>query len=767
MKTTLATVAIAAFSLTAISYLNSPASNGKVSLYRNLVMAEEPSASSVPDVRKDSLDLSTDSIFDETVLDDFVVVERRRLIQNDGATLTYNVSEDPESGSSSILDILRKVPGVSVDAEDNVRVNGQTNFKMLINGREDPLLSGDVKSVLKSLPAASIKKVEVISEPGAKYSAEGTGGILNFVMDTGKKLSGFSADISAWVNNYNWGASINARRSIRNVMLGINLTGNRSLPRPLTYGATTSEDLTTTDPTRLVTESDNDYRWAYLSPRFNLSWEPDTLNLFTLAANFGSNPSGSTVNYRRYMSASDGSILWSLDRQSENKTRYKGAGVQASYQHSFHRPDHTLVVSYLFDWYSMMDENCYYLRGIEGNIQDSPFSMRKSLDYRQAHVAQLDYSNRLASHSLIEAGLKANIDNLPSDSYTSEGPDEASSLKDPASQVDFSQFKDIYAVYASYSGTFGRWNAKAGLRYEHTRMGMRYRIGDYPDFTSRLNDWVPNAAVSCNFTDASSLRLAYQMRIWRPGIYMMNPYVNDLNPGAVRYGNPDLESEKCHDVSIGYSNYGGRFSGGAKLSYKYVANSITDVIFMKEGVMNTTYANIGHDSQISLDANIDWKISNVFSWGLNAGTTYRDIKADSEYLKQHNYGWQSTVSTNVSWQMPGKVKMSAYGGFWSPWIDLQSRGSNGYYYSLGFSRSFLKDDALTLQLNAGNFLPSSKRNSYTQTSETVRYTSVTEYKCWFVGMNVTFRFGGLKSDVKKTAASVEAEGSAGGGGGKN
>lgn len=767
MKTTFTTVAIAAFSLTAISYLNSPASNGKVSLYSSLDMAEESSSLAEADVRTDSLDLATDSIFDETMLDDFVVVERRRLIQNDGATLTYNVSEDPEAGSSNILDILRKVPGVTVDAEDNVRVNGQTNFKMLINGREDPMLSGDVKSVLKSLPAASIKKVEVISEPGAKYSAEGTGGILNFVMDTGKKLSGYAADISAWANNYNGGASINARRSIRNVMLGVNLTGNVSFPRPHTYSITTSEDLSAADPTKLVAESDMDNKWAYLSPRINLSWEPDTLNLFTLAVNYGSNPNSSTIDNLRYMSGSDGRLLWSMDRLNENKTQYSGAGVQASYQHSFHRPDHTLVVSYLFDWYSMNDENRYYLRGIEGPIQEAPFSMKKSLYYRQAHVAQLDYANRLASHSLIEAGIKANIDNLPSDSYTSEGADESTSLKDPGSQVDFSQFKDIYAVYASYSGTFGRWNAKAGLRYEHTRMGMRYRIGDYPDFTSHLNDWVPNAAVSCNFTDASSLRLAYQMRIWRPSIYMMNPYVNDLNPGTVRYGNPDLESEKCHDVSIGYSNYEGKFSGGAKLSYRYVANSITDVIFMKDGVMNTTYANIGHDSQISLDANIDWKISNVFSWGLNAGATYMDIKADSEFLKQHNYGWQSTVSTNISWQMPGKVKMSAYGGFWTPWIDLQSRGSNGYYYSLGFSRSFLKDDALTLQLNAGNFLPSSKSNSYTQSSETVRYTSRTEYKCWFVGMNVTFRFGGLKSDVKKTAASVEAEGSAGGGGGKN
>ncbi|MDE6007228.1 MAG: TonB-dependent receptor [Muribaculaceae bacterium] len=759
-------VALAAFALTTISYLNSPAATGSALLPEEEGPTSEPNSSDIPAARPDSLDLATDSIFDETMLDDFVVVERRRLIQNDGATLTYNISEDPEAASSNILDILKKVPGVSVDGEDNVRVNGQTNFKMLINGREDPMLSGDVKSVLKSLPAASIKKVEVISEPGAKYSAEGTGGILNFVMDTGKKLSGFSADLSLWGNNYNVGGSINARRQIGNVMLGVNLTGNISLPRPKTYNRTTTEDLSVADPTIMVSESETDSKWAYMGPRFNLSWEPDTLNLFTIAANFGSNPNSSTQDYLRYMNQSDGTPIWSVDNRFENKTKYTGAGMQASYQHSFHRPDHTLVFSYLFDWYSWQDKNRYYLKDIQGDIHEAPFSLRSSDNYRQAHVIQLDYSNRLAPHSLIEAGAKVNIDNNPSDSYTAEGEEESVAVTIPTSRVDFSQFKDIYAVYASYSGTYGRWNAKAGLRYEHTRMGMRYREGDYPDFTSRLNDIVPNLAVSYNFTDASSLRLAYQMRIWRPGIYMVNPYVNDLIPGAVRYGNPNLESEKSHDISIGYSNYGGRFSGGGKVSYRYIANSITDVIFMKDGVINTTYANIGHYSNVSLDANFDWKISDVFNWGFNAGVTYMDIKANSEMLKQHNSGWQTNLSTNIGWQMPGKVRMSAYGGYWSPWIDLQSRGSDGYYYSLGFSRSFLKDDALTLQVNAGNFLPSRKSNKYTQTSETVRYTSRTEYTSWYVGVGLTFRFGGLKADVKKTAASVEAEGSAGGGGNK-
>ena len=114
-----------------------------------------------------------------TELDDLVVTASVPLVHSDGAKLTYNVTEDPEAKSSNTLDILRKVPGVTVDAQENVKVNGQSSFKIFLNGKEDPMLSGDIKTILKSMPASTIQKIEVISEPGAKYEAEGTGGILN------------------------------------------------------------------------------------------------------------------------------------------------------------------------------------------------------------------------------------------------------------------------------------------------------------------------------------------------------------------------------------------------------------------------------------------------------------------------------------------------------------------------------------------------------------------------------------------------------------
>lgn len=237
-------------------------------------------------------------------------------------------------------------------------------------------------------------------------------------------------------------------------------------------------------------------------------------------------------------------------------------------------------------------------------------------------------------------------------------------------RVDMRQFKDIYALYSSWSGSFDKWNVKAGVRYEHTRMGLKYRIGDYPDFTTRLDDVVPNAALSYNFTQASNLRMAYQMRISRPGLWSLNPYVNVLTPGQISYGNPDLESQKSHNVSLSYSNYEGKFSGSAKVNYMYVANMITDIIFMKDKILNSTYANVGKAHRFGAEINGDWNITNKLRWSLYFSTDYSYLHSDSEMLKASNHGWQFYANTNINYTMPGNVRLSAYGGFYTPWLDL-------------------------------------------------------------------------------------------------
>lgn len=702
-----------------------------------------------------------------TDLDDFVIVQTKKLVQSDGAKLTYNVTEDPEAQSGSLLDILRKVPGVTVDAEENVKVNGQSSFKILINNREDPMLKGDIKSVLKSLPGGSIKKIEVISEPGAKYEAEGTGGILNIVTEGGRNLSGFNTRFNAWVNAYQVGGSANGRVKLGNVMLGANLSYNNGNVWPRSSVSESDVEDLTGGPNHLRKRSRKSrYGYDYESLNIDLSWEPDTLNLFTLNSNiYGYGNRGRTRDVNA-MYAPDLAMLWRTEQLNRFRSNQIGGGLQASYQRTFNRVDNTLVLSYMLDGADGYDRTDIWTESVEGDVDESPYIRQKSDAPNMSHIVQVDYSNQFNAKHKLEAGGKVSLSDNKSYSRYYSGADASSLLEDDAQAVKMRQFKDIYAVYASYTGSYSKFGVNAGLRYEHTRMGLRYKIGDYPDFTTYLNDIVPNAALSYNLTDASALRLAYQMRINRPGLWSLNPYRNTTVPGAVYYGNPDLESVKSHDISIGYTNYDHALSGGVKATYRYSGNSITDILFMKDGVMNSTYANVGKDHMFLLSINADWRITSALQWSVWVSPWYNYISADSELVKASNKGWNCSFNSNINYTLPCKLRLSAYGGYQTGWMDLQSRGGEGYWYGLGCSRSFLKNDALSMSLNISSLFPLKRSSKYTQEDETMRYTNNNTYKQWNIGFSVSYNFGSLKSDVKRTAANVEKEEQGGGGGNK-
>lgn len=696
-----------------------------------------------------------------TELEELVVVERQKLVKSDGATLTYNVSEDPESSYSNILDILKKVPGVMVDSQDNVKVNGQSSFKVLMNGKEDPMLKGDLKTILKSIPASTIRKIEVISEPGAKYDAEGVGGILNIVTDRSKNLTGFMTQFGGWINAYQAGGYVNARTKMNKVLLDANISYNNGKLYPHeSFSETVTESLDDSDNHLLTARYGMKSGWDYTGVNLNMSWEPDTLNLFTFSLNYGYNSWFSRGREERDMKNRDLALLWNLYRDYNNSGYYSGVGMQASYQHNFGRDDHNIVASFEYDGGHSNYQSRYDITNITGPATEYPYTSSRNIQNYNYCILQLDYSNRFNAKHLFEAGGKVFLNDNGSNSIPYFGLNAEDAMPDSKLEVKMNQMKNVYALYGSFSGTYAKWNVKAGLRYEHTAMGVRYKVGNYPDYTTHLNDVVPNAAISYNITDASNLRFAYQMRISRPDISVVNPYVNILAPGQISYGNPDLKSEKGHTMSLAYSNYEHKVTGSVKLSYRYVNNGINDVVFMKDGVLNSTYANVGISHIGSMDISANWNINTLFQWSLGLYETYEYLRADSDLLKAKNHGWQTNIWTNLNYSLPSKWRFSANGGFYTPWIDLQGRGkSNGYYYGLGVSRSWLKDDALTVNMGFNNVLPAKRTNRYSQESETVRVNYEGRYSQWNVNFGISFKFGGLQTGVKKTAASIEKESS--------
>lgn len=220
-------------------------------------------------------------------------------------------------------------------------------------------------------------------------------------------------------------------------------------------------------------------------------------------------------------------------------------------------------------------------------------------------------------------------------------------------------------------------------------------------------------------------------------------------------------------MSLTYSNYEGKLGGSVKVNYSRSDNGINDIIFMKDGVLNSTYANIGREEGVRFELNGDWNISDALRWSVFYSAAYTDYRAHSEQVDATNHGWQHYVTTNINYTAPFKLRVSAYGGFFTPWIDLQSHADrNQYYYGLSLSRSFLKDDALNISVSTSNFAPYKKTNKYTQSDPSVIQKYRSDYKQWTVGLSISYKFGGLKASVRKTNADIESESTGKQGGGK-
>lgn len=709
-------------------------------------------SSETPDLNLGDIFLSQEG---ET-LSEVVVTAKKKLVQSDGATLTYNVEEDPEATINSTIEMLRKVPMVTVDADDNIKINGDSNFKILINGKEDPMLSGDVKTILKSMPAATIKKIEVITEPGAKYDAEGTGGILNIVTTGKQSLDGYLANVSARVANNNYGGSFYGRGKINKVTTSANVNYVHSIDQGYTItGNTLLENLT--DDINRYQNSDSKMKnnFNYLGANLNLSWEADTLNLFTIQGNVGRTGFSQNSHESVSMKTIDMLPVWNLDRDNNTDSKNLWVGANASFQHTFHNQGHYLVGSYIFGYSNSNSNQTTYTFNDQDFSDDYPWRLQESdgNDYR--HTLQVDYVNPISKTSKIEAGLKGNWRRNSSKNSPFYGDSSTDLNLNESERIEVSQFQDILAVYLSYTGNFGKWNARAGVRYEYTRMGLDYHIGDYPDFTTNLNDLVPNVALSYRIQDASNLRLAYQMRISRPGISQLNPYKNTMEINRVSYGNPDLDSEKSNSLSLTYSNYGGKVGGSLGVSYDRVDNMITDYSFIEDNILNSTYANIGHRQVVNANLNLQWSVIPMLNIGAFVAGRYTDLKANSPELQAKNHGWSGNLNLNADYTFPFRLRLSAYGGGGTGWINLQGKGGGFSYYGVSFSRSFLKNDMMTLTASASNFLTPYRSFSNTSQSDTFYSKSEFRFRQWTVNIGVTFKFGSLKSDVKRTGAELE------------
>ena len=682
-------------------------------------------------------------------LDEVVVAQRRKLIKNDIDKLTYDVQHDKTAQTKTTLEILKKIPLVTVDGQENIRVQGSTSFKVYRNGHPDPSLSGqNLKDILKAIPASTIKRIEVITDPGAKYDAEGTTAILNIVMMSNTKLQGVSGKVNSDVNSHG---------SVRLGTYLITKVGK----------LTTAVNYNLRKQGRKQTENNREEVYNYVKTgeqkrvygtsstaatihfgNIGASYEIDSLNLLTASTTF--------IGYKADANTQSTTERWNKSNQliykfdSDVTTpgySYFNLGGRLDYQHKTHLDGEVLTLSYML----AATRQHTIFHQMYNNMVNFPVSYtsydRNTRNHFTEHTFQIDYVRPFGKYHKIESGTKYILRYNNSTSlmdYQGTTPDMESNFKHNA---------QVAAAYLSYIFTAGKWAARAGLRYEFTRMKASYPDGSNADYHANLNDWVPSASLQYKISDGQTLKFSYNTSINRPGIGYLNPAVIST-PTAVSFGNANLGSSRNQALHLEYMLVTSKLTLQLSPYYSYTNNGIGHILYEQNRKDVSTYQNVLKSKVFGLSSYTEWTPFTGTSFTLNADIRYARITLPTPYIK--NSGCGGDIYFNWEQKVPWKLTLttSIGGEYGNRVYDPYAIEGHWFYYDFTLTRRFFKDK-LTVSISAES--PFIKERSSTYRIVQGDYTGYERSVMYPQRFNIGFSwsFGKLKASVKTAARSIE------------
>lgn len=688
-------------------------------------------------------------------LNEVVVTAMRPLVVKEIDRIGYDVSADTESKTSMLDQILRKVPLVSVDPDGTIRVKGSTNFKIYKNGRPNKGYSNNAKEIFKAIPASSIKKIEVITDPGSREDADSGLAILNIITDSSASMAGVMGTVSLRTDTRTPMPMPNLYLTTQVKKLTMTLYGgmwkhNRRSSRSNTKG----EELIIPTGIRRLTESNSESSSLGGYGGLELSLDIDTLNLITAEFNMFSYKNKTWTDGTTSQFLPDGTPDYSYSSASRNPSRDRSLNIDGSvnYQHSTRRKGETITLSYMISNNKSHNESDIEYSDLVN--APMPYSGYYS-DIDQTSLEQtfqLDWGRPINDKIKFDLGGKFILRNNDADNtltYTGA----------PAMDSDdhFSHTTSIGAAYTDWRGKWGKFGARAGIRYEFSRMSRKYHDPDRQNYHSDFNDWVPNIALSYDFSDAITLKASYGRRISRPGISMLDPTVV-TTPTTVSQGNPDLAS--CY-----YNNYGLEFNFtksmynvGLNLGYTTSNDGFLQVEHVVGDVLHSNYENAGKSRRLEagLFSQLMFGKTMIFFNGNWALAKEEDPTRNLSMTRP-----EYNAMLFIRQQLPYKIYIHGGGGYFS------GSGSSIYGYNkmlntgvfnfLGLQKSFLKEDRLTLGLQITQPFGPYKRTKtgFYRTRGDIQGTTFTNMTNRFsVGLHVSFRFGSLRASVKKTKASI-------------
>jgi outer membrane receptor protein involved in Fe transport len=693
----------------------------------NVRLSEQNTQVILDTIRLKKQDITTDEI---------LVEESKGLIQFSADKKIFNVTQSELTKGGTALDVLKKVPMVDVDVNDNVSMRGSQNVKILIDDKPSRYAS------LKQIPADAIERVELITE--------GVTGLINIVMKKNNNL-GFTGSTS-FGGNYNqklagWGGiDINLKKKSWTVFTGIysgTWNNNFSYTRSTDY-------FTPASSLDISSLGKNNGHWIWgqggiereLSPGKSIGFEANfgTGKWFNTdnSTNNNLNSLGELTSY--YTQANERNGLWeNMTGSFYYNLKLNDEGKDFSGDLTFSRNKHESKFGFVKQDYDSLSVP----------LNNSPLDQRDTTLNKSYNLnAQADYTHPLSAISKIETGYKGTF-RLNDNDFNSDTLDYSSGNYQTNENVNnhFKLNEYINAVYGVFSSTIGDFSYKLGIRVEQTNtLGELVTLGQ--DFKKSYFDVFPTVNISQKISGVHQVQLSYSRRITRPNIWRMNPFVNRFNPRFLHMGNPDLDPEYTDSYELSLMLSTPVLSVTPLAFFRQNHGVISSYSFLIDtNVSLTTYRNAAGSKAYGLDLLLS---SRALSWlNLNATFSFYNTKFDedalmTDYAAEEGFSWRTNIRSSLTLKY---FNLELYYTYTGEKVNAQGTDLPTSSFDASVSKSFL-EDKLTVSLRANDIFSTQQ---WGQDINAADYVSSfrNDWSSRMISLNFSLKFGNTSESFQK------------------
>jgi outer membrane receptor protein involved in Fe transport len=660
---------------------------------------------------------------DITNLEEVEIVGDKPLVEYKVDRKVVNVDQQLNAQGGTAVDVLERIPSIRTDLDGNVALRGSTDFTVLIDGKPSIITGSDA---LNQIPASTIDKIEIITNPSAKYDPDGTAGIINIITKKNslKGLSGIVHLSAGTTPDYTGSLLLNYRAKKTSVSFGVDF-GDRQMPG---YRSSYRESYLGDTISYLDSYNKNEMSRRSFSLKAGIDYSLTDKNTLAAEASyrvFNMSRGGTTQNEN--WSSTDLNHLYYLT-DDINESEHPSFQVTLRDIHKFNKDGTELTTQLTYNQGDDEGEQLtqqYYTDESWTEKGLYLFDYRKNTTEAEKEIrGDIDFDHSFSDKSKLEAGFQLRMDRTDED-YRYYDFDSASGdwVEDMLQSNNYNFSHDIYALYGTYSTEFKNLGLKAGLRTEFTNRNLHQITGN-EDYPYEKFDLYPSLYLTYKLPYNQQMQLSYSKRVNRPRGHMLNPYTMFSDAFTSFSGNPELEPEFSHNLELNYQKYFGYSFITIESYYRLTDNKMSRVQELNdEGVLVMTMANINNDRSLGVEMSGNIKANSWFT--INPVATVYDYKLNQtdengEEETRGSTNWMASIELAANLKTGTKLRLN--GNYDSPTVTTDGKREGTYYMGFSARQDFL-ENKLSVTMNIRDLLDSRRMKD---TSEDYNYYLTSE-----------------------------------------